>query len=143
MQETVCDNVEFPLKNLEESPKKDNLPAAGHVESPNHYISSLRTSCLSIRDDPLPLFVPQTSPTLSCLSDGCAFETSTEENQKESLFMDIQGGENTIEDDAEKKNHNKYFPLSYKSSANETLTEQVLGWITHIQTQNNYIHMQI
>jgi hypothetical protein len=34
--------------------------------------------------------------------------------------MDIQEGENTI-DDAEKENHNKYFPVFYKNSANGTL----------------------
>ena len=125
MQETVPDNVEFLLKKLEESPKKDNLPASGDVQSPNHYISSITTltSSLAIHDDQLPQFVPQTSQTLSCPSDGCALEASTEENQKESLFMNIQEGENTIEDDAEKENHNKYFPVFYKSSANETLRE--------------------
>jgi hypothetical protein len=123
MQETVRDNVDFLLKKLEESHKKDNLPAAEDVQSPSHYISSLTTltSSLAIHDDPLPQFVPQTSHTLSCPSDGCAFEASTEENQKESLFMDIQEGENTIEDNAEKEDHNKYVPVTYKSSANETL----------------------
>lgn len=125
MQETVRDNVEFLLKKLEESPKKDNLPAAGDVQSPNHYISSITTSAssLSIHDDPVPQFVPQTSQTLSCPSDGSAFEASTKENQKESSFLDLQEGENTIEDDAAKENCNKYFPVFYKSSANETLTE--------------------
>ena len=145
MQETVRDNVEFLLKKLEESPKKDNLPSAGDVQSPDHYISSVTTtiSSLAIHDDPLPQFVPQTSQTLSCPSDGCTFEASTEENQKESLFMDIQEGENTIGDNAEKENHNKYFPVFYKSSANGTLREYVLGLKTHIQIQNNYIHVQI
>jgi hypothetical protein len=125
MQETVRDNVESLLKKLEESPKKDNLPAAGDVKSPNHYISSITTSAssLSIHDDPLPQFVPQTSQTLSCLSDGIAFEANTEENQKESSILDLQEGENTMEDDAAKENRNKYFPVFYKSSANETLTE--------------------
>ena len=126
MQETVRDNVEFLLKKLEESPKKDNLPAAGDVQSPNHYISSITTSAssLSIHDDPLPQFVPQTSQTLSCPSDGSAFEASTEENQKEPSFFDLQEGENTIEDDdAAKENRNKYYPVFYKSSANATLTE--------------------
>jgi hypothetical protein len=78
---------------------------------------------LSIHDDPLPQFVPQTSQTLSCPSDGIAFEAGTEENQKESLFLNLQEGENTIEDDAAKENRNKYFPVFYKSSANETLRE--------------------
>jgi len=125
MQETVRDNVEFLLKQLEESPKKDNLPAAGDVQSPNHYISSITTSAssLSIHDDPLPQFVPQTSQNLSCPSDGSTFEASTEENQKESLLLALQEGENTTEDDAAKENRNKYFPVFYKSSANETLTE--------------------
>jgi hypothetical protein len=125
-QGTVHDTVEHLLKNLEESPKKDNLPAAGDVQSPNHYIFPDITSFSSfaIHDDPLPQFAPQTPQTSSCPSDGCAFEASTEENQNESLFMDIQEGENTIEDDdAEKMNHNKYFPVLYKSSANETLQE--------------------
>jgi hypothetical protein len=91
---------------MQESPKKDNLPAAGDVQSPNHYISSFTTltSSLAIHDDPLPQFVPQTSQTLSCPSDACAFEASTEDNQKESLLMDIEERENTIEDDAEKEN---------------------------------------
>jgi hypothetical protein len=64
MQETVCDNVEFLLKKLEESPKKDNLPSSGDVQSPDHYISSITTliSSLAIHD-PLPQFVPQTSQT--------------------------------------------------------------------------------
>jgi hypothetical protein len=125
MQETVRDNVEFLLEKLEESPKKDNLPAAGDVQSPNNYISSITTSTssLAIHDDPLPQSVPQTSLTLSCPSDGCASEPSTGENQKESLFMDLQEGGNTIENDAAKENHNKYFPVFYKSSANETLAE--------------------
>jgi hypothetical protein len=125
MQETVRDNVEFLLKKLEESPKTDNLPAAGDVQSPNHCISSITTSAssLSIHDDPLPQFVPQTSQTLSCQSDGIAFEASTEENQKESSFLDLQERENTMEDDAAKENRNKYFPVFYKSSASETLTE--------------------
>ena len=122
MQETVCDNVEFLLKKIEGSPKKDNLPAAGGVQSPKHHNSSITTliSSLAIHDDPLPQFVPQTSQTLSCPSDGCTFEASTEENQKESLFIE---GESTIEDDAEKENHNKCFPVFYKSSAVETLKE--------------------
>jgi len=125
MQETVLDNVEFLLKKLVESPKNNNLPAAGDVQSPNHYISSITTliSSLAMHDDPLPQFVPQTTQTLSCPSDGCTFEASTEENQKESLLMDIQEGENTIDDDAEKENHNKYFPVFYKSSANGILRE--------------------
>ena len=125
MQETVRNNVEFLLKKLEESPKKDNLPAAGAMQSPNHYISSITTSAssLSIHDDPLPQFVPQTSQTLSCPTDGSAFEASTKENQKESSSLDLQEDENTIEDDAAKENHNKYFPVFYKSSVNETLTE--------------------
>jgi hypothetical protein len=95
------------------------------VQSPNHSISSITTSAssLSIHDDPLPQFVPQTTHTLSCPSDGSAFEASTEENQKESSFLDLQEGENTIEDNAAKENHNKYFPVFYKSSASETLTE--------------------
>jgi len=120
MQETVRDNVEFLLKEMEESPKKDNLPAAGVVQSPNHYSSSVTTalSSLAIHDEPLPQFVPQTSQTLPCPSDGYGFEASTEEHQKESLFME---GENTIKDYAEKENHNKYFPVFYKSS--ETLEE--------------------
>lgn len=125
VQESVRDNVEFLLKKLEESPKKDNLPAAGDVQSPNHCISSITTSAssLAICDDPLPQCVPQTSQTSSCPSDGCAFKASAEENQKESLYMDLQEGENTVEDDAAKENDNKYFPVFYKSSANETLTE--------------------
>jgi hypothetical protein len=119
------DNVEYLLEKLVESPKKDNLPAAGDVQSPNHCISSITTSAstLAICDDPLPQFVPQTSQTSSCPSDGCAFKASEEENQKESLYMDLQEGENTVEDDAAKENDNKYFPVFYKSSANETLTE--------------------
>ena len=61
MQETVRDNVEFLLKKLEESPKKDNLPSAGDVQSPDHYISSVTTtiSSLAIHDDPLSQFVPK------------------------------------------------------------------------------------
>jgi hypothetical protein len=78
---------------------------------------------LAIHDDPLPQFVPQTSQTLSCPSDGSAFEASTEENQREPSFLDFQGGENTIEDDPAKENRNKYFPVFYKSSANGTLRE--------------------
>jgi len=122
MQETVHDNVAILLEKLEESPKKDNLPAAGGAQSPNLYVSSITTSVssLAIHDDPLPKFVPQTSQTLSCPSDGCAFEASTEENQMESLFIEE---ENTIEDDAEKESHNNYFPVFYKSSAVETLNE--------------------
>ena len=61
-----------------------------------------------------------TSQTLSCPSDGCACEASTEENQKESMIIEE---EYTIENDGEKENHNKYFPVFYKSSAVETLTE--------------------
>jgi hypothetical protein len=102
------------------------LPAAGDVQSPNHYISSITTSAssLSIHDDPLPQFVPQMSQTLSCPSDGNAFKASAEENQKEPMFLELQEGENTVEDDdAAKENRNKYFPVFYKSSANETLTE--------------------
>ena len=125
MQETVRDSLEFLLKKLEESPNKDNLPAEEDVRSPNNSISSIiaLTSSITMHDDPLPQFVPHTSQTVSCPSDGCTFEASTEENQKESLFMDIQEGENTIEEYAEKENHNKYFPVFYKSSANETLIE--------------------
>jgi hypothetical protein len=125
MQGTVRDNVEILLKNLEESPKKDNLPPAAELQSPNHYISSITTSTssLAIHDDPLPQVVSQTSQTLPCPSDGSAFGASIEENQKEFLFMDLQERENTIGDDTAKESHNKYFPVFYKSSANKTLAE--------------------
>ena len=122
MQETVRDSLEFLLKKLEESPNKDNLPAEEDVRSPNNSISSIiaLTSSITMHDDPLPQFVPHTSQTVSCPSDGCALK---KKNQKESLFMHVQEAENTIEDYAEKENHNKYFPVFYKSSANETLRE--------------------
>lgn len=125
VQETVRDSVEILLKNLEESPKKDNLPSAGDVQSPDDYISSITTSTssLAIHDDPLLQFVSQTSQTLSCPSDGSAFVASTEENRKEFLSVDPQEGENTVEDDAAKENSNKYFPVFYKGSANKTLAE--------------------
>jgi hypothetical protein len=129
IQETVHDSVEILLKNLEESPKKDDLPAVDDLQSPNHHISAITTSTSSLAIDDGLLSQPslRTSQTSSCPSSGSAFEASAaetdsenlQESQKEFLFVDIPEGENVITHNAEKENGSKYFPVFYKTSANK------------------------
>jgi hypothetical protein len=128
VQETVHDSVEMLLKNLEESPK-DNLPAVGDLQSPNHHISAITssTSSLAIDDGPPPQPSLATSQTLSYASHGSPFEASVaetdpvnlQESQKEFLFVDIPEGENFTGHTAEKENGNKYFPVFYNSTSSK------------------------
>ncbi|KDR22265.1 N-acetyltransferase ESCO1 [Zootermopsis nevadensis] len=125
VQETVHDNVEILLKNLEESPKKDNLPAVGDLQSPNHHIYAITTSTLSLAiDDGLPHQpLLQTAQTLSNPSSGSTFVASTakidSENMQKSQEEFLFAGENFTEHNAEKENGNKYYPVFYKTSANK------------------------
>jgi hypothetical protein len=129
IQETVHDNVEILLKNLEKSQKDDDLLAVGDLQSPNHQISAITTSTSSLAIDDGPPSQPSlhTSQTLSYPSSGSAFEAGVadtdsenlQESQKEFLFVDIPEGENVTEHNAEKENGNKYFPVFYKTSANK------------------------
>jgi len=133
VQETVHDNVEMLLNNLEKSPENDNLPTVRDLQSPNHHITSITTSTSSLAIDDVPL--PQPSP-LSCQtvpspSTGSASDAVTEKNncenliesQKECLFVDLPEGKKAIEQNAEKENGNKYFPVFYKSPTNKKLAE--------------------
>jgi hypothetical protein len=119
VQESVHDNVEILLKNLEESPEKTNLSAVRDAVSPDHHISSITTSTSSLAiDDGPPSQQPLTSHTFIQDNSG-----NLQENQPEFLFVNPQEDEKPS---AEEENGNNYFPIftkTEKTSSSKKLAE--------------------
>jgi hypothetical protein len=112
VQESVHDNVEILLKNLEESSEK----AVRDIQSPDHHISSITTSTSSLAiDDGSPSQQPLMSQTF--IEDN---SENLQENQPELLIVNSQENEKPS---AEEGNGNNYFPIFTKTSSSKKIVE--------------------